>query len=155
LRAGRDAARRRLQIRPLGRQRHPAASARRRRHDAAGGVAPMTPSVVLLVLCAAVLHATWNAVLRSGADRLRSITVMTNSSRIAAVPMILVLPRPAGQSWFYILLSAALHVGYNLFLVTAYRQGELGQVYPIARGSSPLLVTLGALLFAGERLSLL
>jgi drug/metabolite transporter (DMT)-like permease len=113
----------------------------------------VTPTVILLVLCAAVLHATWNAVLRSGADRLWSLTVMTVASSIAALPVALLLPLPAAASWPYILLSAALHVGYNLFLVRAYRHGELGQVYPIARGSSPLMVTLGAAIFAGEQLS--
>src|SRR5258708_7087330 len=115
----------------------------------------MSSAVILLVLCAAVLHATWNAVLRSGADRLWSITVMTTASSLAALPATLLLPLPAAASWPYILLSAGLHVGYNLFLVRAYRHGELIQVYPIARGSSPLLVTLGAAIFAGERLSLL
>jgi drug/metabolite transporter (DMT)-like permease len=115
----------------------------------------MTPLVILLVLCAAVLHATWNAVLRSGADRLWSITVMTLASSVVALPPALLLPLPAVPSWPYIVLSAALHVGYNLFLIRTYRHGELGQVYPIARGSSPLLVTLGAAIFAGERPSLL
>jgi drug/metabolite transporter (DMT)-like permease len=115
----------------------------------------VTPAVILLVLCAALLHASWNAVLRSGADRLWSITVMTVAAGVAALPVALIRPLPATASWPYILLSAALHVGYNLFLVLAYRHGELGQVYPIARGSSPLLVTLGAAVFAGERIGLL
>src|SRR5882724_1187939 len=115
----------------------------------------MTPAVISLVLCAALLHATWNAVLRSSADRLWSITMMTIASSIAAFPATLVLALPTAASWPYIVISAALHAGYNLFLVLAYREGELGQVYPIARGSSPLLITLGAALFAGEQLSLL
>jgi len=114
----------------------------------------MTPTIIALVLCAALLHASWNAVLRSGADRLWSIAVMSLASGVVSVPAVLVLALPAAPSWPYILLSAALHVGYNLFLVSAYRHGELGQVYPVARGSSPLLVTLGAALFAGERLGL-
>jgi drug/metabolite transporter (DMT)-like permease len=94
-------------------------------------------------------------VLRSGVDRLWSLTVMTIASSIVALPVALLLPLPTATSWPYILLSAALHVGYNLFLVRTYRHGELGQVYPIARGSSPLLVTLGAAIFAGEHLTLL
>ncbi len=61
---------------------------------------------------------------------------------------------PALASWPYVALSGLLHVGYYLFLVQAYRTGDFVQSYPIARGSSPLLVTLGAAVFAGERLSL-
>jgi drug/metabolite transporter (DMT)-like permease len=114
----------------------------------------MTPTIIGLVLCAALLHATWNAVLRSGADRLWSIAVMSLASSVVSLPVALTLALPDRPSWPYILLSAALHVGYNWFLVSAYRYGALGQVYPIARGASPLLVTLGAAIFAGERLGL-
>ena len=57
---------------------------------------------------------------------------------------------PARASWECAILSALFHVGYNLFLVRTYRVGDLGQTYPIARGSSPLLVSLGAAVFAGE-----
>lgn len=110
----------------------------------------MTPVVVALVLCAALLHASWNALLKSGADRLRGITLMTLASGLAAAPMTLALPLPEPAAWPYVALSALLHVGYNVFLARAYRFGEFGQVYPIARGSSPLLVTMGAALFAGE-----
>jgi len=60
---------------------------------------------------------------------------------------------PAPESWGYALLSALLHVGYNLFLVRSYRVGDLGQIYPISRGSSPALITLGAALFVGETIT--
>lgn len=60
---------------------------------------------------------------------------------------------PAIESWGYAVLSGLLHVGYNLFLVRSYRVGDLGQVYPIARGSSPVLVTVGAAVFAGESIT--
>ncbi|MDG6746603.1 hypothetical protein QCF01_19615, partial [Staphylococcus aureus] len=60
------------------------------------------------------------------------------------------VPVPATASWGCVALSALLHVGYNLFLVRTYRQGDLGQTYPIARGASPLLVSLGAAVFARE-----
>ncbi len=111
----------------------------------------MTPLVIGLVLSAALLHATWNAILRGGADRLWSITVMCAVSGIVAVPLVFVLALPARASWPCIGLSAALQVSYCLFLVRAYREGALAQVYPIARGTSPLLVTLGAVFVAGER----
>jgi len=66
-----------------------------------------------------------------------------------AAGVLLVVP-PAVASWPYIVASALLHVGYSLFLVRTYRTGDLGQTYPIARGSSPVLVTFGAAIFAGE-----
>jgi len=112
----------------------------------------VTPLVIALVLGAAVLHAGWNAVLRSSIDRLRGIVIMSMTSAIIAIPFALVLPFPAQASWAYIAISAALQDCYCFLLVRAYREGDFGQIYPIARGSSPLLVTLGAAVFAGEHL---
>ena len=111
----------------------------------------MTPVVVTLVLTAALLHATWNAILRSGSDRLWSITVMGAVAVLMALPVAIFVPHPALASWSYITLSAVLQTGYSLFLVRAYRDGHLTHVYPIARGTAPLLVTLGAAVFAGEQ----
>lgn len=111
----------------------------------------MTPLVVGLILGAALLHASWNAILRGGGDRLWSITVMCGMSALVAAPFLPFLAAPARASWPCIGFSAALQVCYCLFLVRAYREGGLAQVYPIARGTSPLLVTLGAAIVAGER----
>lgn len=111
----------------------------------------MSLPVIALVLGAALLHATWNALLKSGDDRLRSIVVMTSAASLASAPALLVLPVPRAAAWPAVALSAALHLGYNLVLVRAYRYGDLGQIYPLARGSSPLLVLAGAMVVAGER----
>ncbi len=111
----------------------------------------MTPVVATLILTAALLHATWNAILRSGSDRLWSITVMGTVGVLVALPVAIGLPHPAPPSWPYIALSAFLQTGYSLFLVRAYRDSHLTHVYPIARGTAPLLVTLGAAVFAGEQ----
>ncbi|TIO75886.1 MAG: EamA family transporter [Mesorhizobium sp.] len=113
----------------------------------------MSATVVGLALFAAILHASWNAFLRTGADRLWTITVMSFSSAAAAMPFVLLHPLPSPAAWLYIVLSAALQVGYSVFLVAAYRYGELGQVYPIVRGSVPLLVALSGFLLAGQRLA--
>jgi drug/metabolite transporter (DMT)-like permease len=110
----------------------------------------MTLSISLLVLLAAALHAGWNAMLRAGGDRLWSMTIMCIAIALACGVLAFIVPMPARPSWGYSILSALLHVGYNLCLVRTYRSGDLGQTYPIARGSSPLLVSLGAALFAGE-----
>ncbi|CAN7585085.1 EamA family transporter [Pararhizobium sp. LjRoot238] len=114
----------------------------------------MSTAVIGLALFAAVLHATWNAFLRSGADRLWTVTVMSLAMAVVATPFAAVFPLPSSAAWPYLFLSSCLQVGYSVFLVLAYRHGELGQVYPIVRGSVPLLVTLGGLVFAGEHLTL-
>lgn len=113
----------------------------------------MTVTAGLLALSAALTHAIWNALLRTGGDRLWSVTVMTFAMTFVAFPAALILPLPAPAAWPYLFLSSGLQVGYSVFLVAAYRYGELGQVYPIVRGSVPLLVTLGGLVAGVERLS--
>lgn len=110
----------------------------------------MSYHLVVLILFAALLHASWNALLRAGADRLWSMTIMCVAVAVASAVAALFLAAPAQESWPYAVLSAVLHVGYNLFLVRTYRAGDLGQTYPVSRGSSPVLITLCASLFAGE-----
>ncbi len=113
----------------------------------------MSALVIALTLAAAVAHAAWNALLRGGNDRLRSITLMSFVSSPMALALALVLPSPAPASWPYIGFSAALQVAYAVVLAYAYDYGELGQVYPFIRGSIPLLVTLGGFTLAGQRLN--
>jgi drug/metabolite transporter (DMT)-like permease len=112
----------------------------------------MTPIVLASVMCAAGLHASWNAVLRGGGDRLWSMTLMMIAITIAALIALPFLPWPNAASWPYVIASAVIHVGYNLSLVRTYRSGDLGQTYPVSRGSSPVLVALGAVVFAHETL---
>jgi drug/metabolite transporter (DMT)-like permease len=114
-----------------------------------GWTAHMSMTVILLALTAAVLHATWNAFLRSGADRLWVLTVMSFAGTLVSIPLVILLPIPSAEAWPYILLSALFQTGYGFFLVAAYRYGQLGQVYPIVRGTAPLLVMLGAFLLTG------
>lgn len=109
--------------------------------------------VLSSVLGAAILHASWNAILRNGADRAWSMTLMMVPIAVIASLVCLLLPFPDRASWPYIVASALIHVAYNQALVMTYRSGELGETYPIARGASPALVTLGAALFAGETIS--
>lgn len=114
----------------------------------------MSATVVSLALFAAILHAAWNAFLRNGGDRFWTITVMSFAGTIVAFPFLFIYPLPTSVAWPYIVLSALLQVGYSLFLIAAYRSGELGQVYPIVRGTVPLLVTSGGFLITGDRLNL-
>jgi drug/metabolite transporter (DMT)-like permease len=112
----------------------------------------MTLVVVLLVLSAALMHASWNAILHNNADRLWSMMLICLICATGALPFALFLPRPDPASWPYIGGSALIQIIYSLFLVRAYRNAELSQIYPIARGSAPFMVALGATLFAHERL---
>lgn len=112
----------------------------------------MPSHLILLTLFAALLHAGWNALLRGGDDRLWSMTIMCLTIAALCVLVAPFMPLPARASWPCALLSALLHVGYNLCLVRSYRSGDLGQSYPIARGSSPLMVTCAAAIVAGEKI---
>ncbi len=120
--------------------------------------ADATPSTVGLavvgaVLLAAVLHAVWNAMAHSIDDQLVGFALMGVSVTLGAAVIVVLSPAPTRACWVFLLASALLHVAYNLLLMRCYRLGEFGQVYPLARGTSPWLVALGAALFVHEQLS--
>jgi drug/metabolite transporter (DMT)-like permease len=102
------------------------------------------------VLLAALLHASWNAMLHGNDDRFLSMAWMSIAIAAVSTFVILFAPWPARAAWPYIVASGLVHIVYNVTLVRSYRRNDLAQAYPIARGSSPLLVTLGAALFAHE-----
>ena len=113
----------------------------------------MTPNLafaVLLALVAAVLHALWNAMVKYSADRLLMMGFISIGHILPGAAMVLMFLPPAPESWPFIAASTVIHWGYYVFLVSAYRDGDLSLVYPIARGISPLLVTVGAWLSVGE-----
>lgn len=112
----------------------------------------METVIVLLVLFSALLHATWNAFLHTSGDRIWQLGMMSFPYLAVSAAALVFLPAPAAASWPYIAASAALQLGYCVALAAAYRTGDFGQIYPIARGLSPLLVCVGALAFAGEAL---
>ncbi|SAK80802.1 multidrug DMT transporter permease [Caballeronia calidae] len=103
-----------------------------------------------VVLFAAVLHASWNAMLHGNRDRFLSMTWMSIAIGVVSACVVLYLPLPPKAAWPYIVASGLVHIVYNVSLVRSYRRGDLAQAYPIARGSSPMLVTLGAAIFAHE-----
>ncbi|MBK7948878.1 MAG: EamA family transporter [Deltaproteobacteria bacterium] len=109
-------------------------------------------AATVLILLAAILHASWNAVIRSEGDRLRSMTVLCAAQVVVCIPILLLLPPVSAVSAPYICASIAIHVAYCYFLVRSYDLGELADVYPIARGSSPVLVALFAWAVVGETL---
>lgn len=101
-------------------------------------------SMTLLVLLAAVMHASWNVMVKIGNDTLLNMGLTMGLAGLVAVPFLFVTDVPDPASWLYLFGSLVTHLGYYLFLVLAYRHGELSQVYPIARGSAPLLVAVSA-----------
>ncbi|MGH0035780.1 MAG: EamA family transporter [Myxococcota bacterium] len=107
-------------------------------------------SVALLVLLAAFLHASWNAITKAGRDPLLTLWVVTGTGGVLASVAIFFVDFPARAAWPYLAGSIVLHLVYQLFLVTAYRLGDLSQVYPIARGLSPCVVAALAAIFIGE-----
>jgi drug/metabolite transporter (DMT)-like permease len=113
----------------------------------------MSHTVLLLVLLAAFLHAAWNALLRSGGDRFWSVTVMSFTAALTCIPAVVLLPLPLLRAWPYVAVSGVVHIIYNLLLIRQYRQGDFGHTYPVARGSSPLLIAIGGMWFASEHLS--
>jgi drug/metabolite transporter (DMT)-like permease len=107
--------------------------------------------VTLLVLFAGLLHATWNALLKSrhGDALLDTASVTLGNWVVVAVALPFVSP-PAPPSWPFLAVSAVLHFGYLVALAGAYRHGDLGFAYPVMRGTAPLLVTLSGAVFLGE-----
>lgn len=110
----------------------------------------MTPFSIVLVLSAAFLHASWNALLRGGTDRTRSMLIMNVTVGVAGVAMMAFAGLPSAASAPYVVASGLIHLVYNALLVRMYRSGDLGETYPVARGSSPALIALGGSLLAGE-----
>jgi drug/metabolite transporter (DMT)-like permease len=110
--------------------------------------------VTLAVLGAALLHATWNVLVKAGADKeLETINIAVGSGLVAFV-VALFLPAPASASWPWVAGSALVHILYFVFLAGAYRWGELSYTYPVMRGGGPMIVALIGALVLGEVLPL-
>ena len=110
----------------------------------------MDAIVFFAVLAAAFMHASWTALVKSGGDRLTAMLLLSVTQCAIAALLFPLFPAPAQASWIWIGFSALLHVGYKLFLAKAYSHGDLSQIYPIARGSAPLIVAIVGALFLHE-----
>lgn len=113
----------------------------------------MSTTVFLAVIAAALLHATWNALVKVGADKHLGMTAVVLGHVPIALMVLPFVPLPARESWPWLLAGLALHTGYQLFLLMSYRIGDLTQVYPIARGTAPLLVAGISVAFLGVHLA--
>jgi phosphonate utilization associated putative membrane protein len=113
----------------------------------------LTWTVAAAVLFGALLHASWNALVKSSADKALDTATIHMVGSLVAIPLALVLGWPAEASWPYILASVVIHIGYYVALTGAYKHGDLGLTYPLMRGTAPLLVALSVALTVGETLS--
>lgn len=113
----------------------------------------MSLTVIAIVLASALMHAGWNAVLRFRGDRIALMTMLAAMSALIALPGLFFVDFPRTEAWPWLALSVCLHLGYNVFLANAYAHGELGQIYPLARGSAPMLTLAASILLLGENLS--
>lgn len=111
---------------------------------------PLTWSVVAAVLLGALLHAAWNALVKSSDDKPLDTALVHALAALVALPLALVAGLPAPAAWPFMAASLTVHVGYYIALAGAYKHGELGLTYPIMRGFSPLLVALGSAAVVGE-----
>ena len=110
--------------------------------------------VFLAVLFAAACHAGWNALIKIGLDPLPATTLIAAGSGVVGVVCLPLFGMPAAAAWPWLIASAVIHLFYFAALIESYRTGDLGQVYPIARGAAPLMTATASAAFVGEQLSL-
>jgi drug/metabolite transporter (DMT)-like permease len=113
----------------------------------------MGPLAAGLALTAAVLHASWNALLKANPDRFATLAMIGAFGLIGGPILILIGGQPSAEAIPFLALSFLVHIGYNTFLLFAYRVADLSHAYPLARGSAPLLATLGGVMLAGDHVS--
>lgn len=100
----------------------------------------MSLPILLAVLAAAFLHALWNALLRNGGSKIRAMVMLSYMEAVVGLAIALTRPVPLVPSWKWIAVACVVHFAYKFFLAHAYEQGDLSRVYPIARGTAPMLV---------------
>ncbi len=115
----------------------------------------MDTFVFVAVLFAAACHAGWNALIKVGLDPLSTTTLISIGAAAVALPFIPYFGMPAAAAWPWLIASVVIHLFYFASLIESYRTGDLGQVYPIARGSAPLMTASVTTLYIGEQLSLI
>jgi drug/metabolite transporter (DMT)-like permease len=105
---------------------------------------------VVAALCSALIHASWNAVLKGGRDRITDSFLIALGGLVAGLAIIAWMGLPPPGAWSYILASVLIHLAYWFALFKGYDAGDMSHVYTLSRGSAPLLVALGAALTANE-----
>ena len=106
--------------------------------------------VFLAVLLGAACHAGWNAFLKIKLDPFSAMALIAVMSAIVVLPVLPFVGVPPAAAWPWMIASVAFHLGYFIGLTEAYRTGDMGQVYPIARGSAPLMTAAVASIWFDE-----
>jgi drug/metabolite transporter (DMT)-like permease len=114
----------------------------------------MSFAVFAAVLFAAACHAGWNAGIKRTLDPLATTVLIAIGAALVALPGLPFAGWPAPASWPWLVASIAIHLFYFAGLIESYSAGDMGQVYPIARGAAPLMTATMTTLFVGERLGL-
>ncbi len=104
----------------------------------------------MAVLFAALLHASWNAMIKGGDDVLLDTATIVAGAGLLTLPFLFFVPLPNAESWPYIFGSIATHLAYYFLMVNAYRSGELSLVYPLMRGVAPLLTAVLGIIWLRE-----
>jgi drug/metabolite transporter (DMT)-like permease len=112
----------------------------------------MDPFVFAAVLFAAACHAGWNAVIKVGLDPFAATALIAIGAGVVALPLVPLVGIPAASAWPWLIASVILHLFYYIGLIEAYRAGDMGQVYPIARGAAPLMTASASTWLLGEQL---
>ncbi len=110
----------------------------------------MTLTVFLAVLFAALLHASWNAIIKTGGNKQTTMMIFTIWQGLIGLGLVVWLPLPSAEVWPWLIASGVIHMFYQLFLAYAYEQGDLSRVYPISRGTAPLIVLGVSALFLSD-----
>lgn len=113
----------------------------------------MTVWVLVAVIAAAFMHATWNALIKLGTSKLTSMLILTVVQGGFGLIIALTRPMPDPHVWLWLLASGVFHSAYKLFLAYAYEQGDLSRVYPIARGTAPMVVLVISALFLADKIA--
>nr|WP_318383717.1 DMT family transporter [uncultured Enterobacter sp.] len=115
----------------------------------------MTLTVFSILLFAALLHASWNAIVKAGSDKLYSAISVSGSAAIIALILLPFSPQPSWESAPYLAVSCALQVVYTVLVAKTYQVSDMSQTYPLMRGTAPLLVALISVVALGDHLSTL
>jgi drug/metabolite transporter (DMT)-like permease len=116
------------------------------------GETSISLEIFLIVLLAAAMHAGWNAILKIRLEPLLAMALIHVLLSFLVFPVLFFTGLPMPESWPWLAASVTIHIGYYFILSEAYRLADMSQVYPIARGSAPLITTAASIAIFGEKI---
>ena len=110
-------------------------------------------TIFLLILFAALLHASWNIIIKSINNSQVAISLQMLIQSIIFFPFLFFVPIPEGVTWVYLIISLILHSSYFLILGSMYNHGDITITYPVFRGMAPVFVTILSIIFLSDYIS--